>query len=145
MTPNIPIPTDSLYKFMATFGLALIVASLLATVFVVDRANHKIVEAATELFELQRGAQPVPEDWKKGVEKRIDVAVSDRSAFTVILALFGGIGVVLALVGFNLWWKIQPLHDELLELQVKKARLELYGSIEAPGKAAPMKAQKSDS
>ena len=44
------------------------------------------------------------------------------------------------------WAKIQPLHDELLELQVAKARMEVHGSNvyrELPERPKPKKAAKN--
>lgn len=130
MQPNVPIPTDSYHKFLATFGLALIISSLIASVFVTDRANDKIIAAAYEAFEYELEGKEVPQSLQAAIERRVEVASSDRTTFTYALGSGLAVGVILSFLGFSGWRKLQPLHDELLELQVAKARKEVHGDLE---------------
>ncbi|WP_313317741.1 hypothetical protein [Stenotrophomonas sp.] len=131
MQPNVPIPTDNLYKFLATFGLALIVAAMVGLFVIHKSSNDEIFTVAEMMFAIGKDGTDktdVGKDMMSVYEKRIDIVASNRQVGTGALVLIFGIGWTFALIGFQRWAKIQPLHDELLELQVAKARKEVHGS-----------------
>ena len=49
MTPGFSIPTDNIYKFYALLGLALIISSMLAFVYVYDSSRARTIEWSEEL------------------------------------------------------------------------------------------------
>lgn len=152
MQANIPIPTDNLYKFLALFGLVLIVSGFAGLYLAYATTNAELVTIAERNYELTREQAPsrkegmpiwttlmadtVHEESKKGLyallQKRVTIAVENRTIYLTVLSLMIGIGVALAIRGFTQWAKIQPLHDRLLELQVLKAEKEHAQSSETP-------------
>ncbi|MBD9534637.1 hypothetical protein IB227_02080 [Stenotrophomonas sp. STM01] len=145
MQPNIPVPTDNLYKFQALFGLVIIISAIAGLYLTYATTNAELVTIADRFYELEKeqlaaqqetvavGAVAVSDSRSanaaKGVkavlEKRIEVAVSNRRTYVAVLFLGMFLGGVLAYFGFTKWAKIQPMHDRLLELQVQKAEKEL--------------------
>ncbi|GEM_PF-906487 len=126
MQPNVPVPTDSLYKFLALFGLVLMISSLLGTVALVRSSNQQIFEAAKEVAAIGTPQSKEAEDYVKAMQRKAVIAAEDRDGLAWLLAICGAIGVAFSIAGFTRWHKIQPLHDELLELQVAKARMEVH-------------------
>jgi hypothetical protein len=145
MQPNVPIPTDNLYKFMALFGLAIIISAMVGLYLAYATTNAELIAVSDRYYELEKeqladqqeavaiGATVASDarsvNAAKGVkavlEKRIEVAVWNRLAYTVFLFLVMFGGGLLAFFGFKAWAKIQPLHDRLLQLQVDKAEKDL--------------------
>lgn len=142
MQPNVPVPTDNLYKFQALFGLTLIISSLLGTVWLVQSSNDQIYEAAKEVASIDPASSPAAKDYAKAMAIKAKLAAKDRDGLVWFLFLAGGVGMIATVTGFAKWAKIQPLHDELLELQVAKARMEVHRSNvyrELPERPKPKK------
>lgn len=127
MQPSIPVPTDNLHKFMATFGLVLIVFSVGAMIFAYNSAHRELISIAETYLALEDKTGKSVQEMKELLEKRIDILASNRVFYLFLLTLPFAVGWVMAWTGFERWRKLQPLHDELLELQVVKARIEAYG------------------
>lgn len=75
-------------------------------------------------------SEPDQAEFKKHVESQI---ADLRDSTEIAMFIVGGalaIGGWLCASGFLRWSKIQPLHDELLELQVAKARREVNGNLD---------------
>ena len=53
MQPQIPMPTDNLYKFIALFGFALVMSSLLGTVYVSISTNSNILTYVSEMENIE--------------------------------------------------------------------------------------------
>jgi len=130
MTPNIPIPTDHVYKFHALCGLAFLISSLVVLVYSHDRFNERIVKNTLELAILKsRDNLSQEEELKKQLLSRIlEVNHSDRKFIPKALGVFAGMGILMMGYGFIVWHtKVQPNQDRLLELQIKKLEREILG------------------
>ena len=145
MQPNVPVPTDNLYKLMALFGLVLIISALFTAAYVHVNVNNKHFSYVDVYYGPTTRNEPDQAEFKKHIESQVD-ALHDGSELAMSIA--GGalaIGGWLCILGFKRWAKIQPLHDELLELQIAKARKEVHGSNvyrELPKQPKPKKATK---
>jgi hypothetical protein len=92
MDPRIPVPTDNIYKFLATFGLVVMVVSL-TLMFVNSRAaNQVIFDSAQTYYDLKGSEDPLIEDREKLLDKQVQVAVSNREHGKWILAVIFTIG-----------------------------------------------------
>ncbi|MBN8802311.1 MAG: hypothetical protein ABS96_12995 [Lysobacteraceae bacterium SCN 69-123] len=142
MQPNVPIPTDSIYKFMTLFGFMLLVTTVVSTVYVHKSTNDELLAIAEAKYRLTVYLAARKADSKQITkalqeedmamqaihDRRAEIAASDRGFYLKVLALPGGMGLALFGFGFYRWIKEQPLHDELLRLQVTKARLDVHGT-----------------
>lgn len=145
MQPNVPIPTDNLYKFQALFGLAIIISAMVGLYLTYATTNAELIAVSDRFYELEKeqladqqeavaiGATVASDarsaDAAKGVkavlEKRVEIAIQNRQTYLLTLAVVIFLAAVLAGSGFWKWAQIQPLHDRLLQLQVQKAEKEL--------------------
>lgn len=128
MESRIPLPTDNIYKFYALFGLVLLVTSIAAFLYVHKTSNELAFEAYIEYAELDTKEHPTPVEKKRKeiIEKRLEIAVKDRDFYNYALSALIGVG--LFLVGFGFWkWEkdVQPRQDDLLDLQIEKAKQDL--------------------
>lgn len=134
MESKIPVPTDNIYKFVATFGLVVTVASLTLMILNSDSTNKAIWDAAFEYYDLSASADPLKEKKTEIIEKQIKVASSNRVYGSLFLSILFAIGSLISVEGFRRWFKfIQPLSDEILELQRDKLRLEVEQLRKASG------------
>ena len=125
MQPNVPIPTDNLYKFQALFGLVLIISGLFAGAYVQLSALEKRYSLARELVESSDLIKP---EVQKQILRQIKTTRYLEMLGGAVIGLAIGAGVLMARSGFKRWGEVQPVLDELLELQVAKARKEAHGS-----------------
>lgn len=138
MESKIPLPTDNIYKFYALFGLLLFISSLAAYLYLHKSTNELIFETAVIVEELETREKPSAADIKRKemAEKRVSIAVEDRKAFNSVLAFLALLGASLMGLGFAVWqFKVQPLQDKLLNLQIQKAEQELQKPLRVPFKA----------
>lgn len=138
MESRIPLPTDNIYKFYALFGLALIVSSMLAIVYLQKTTNDLIFTTVLEYEELAAKEHPsVTESKRKEIiEKKLEIAVADKKYYSYALGGILGLGLVLSWVGFTKWQKeIQPKQDKLLDLQIAKAEEDLKKPKRLPFRA----------
>lgn len=138
MESKIPLPTDNIYKFYALFGLALIVSSMLAIVYLQKTTNDLIFTTAFEYEELvAKEHLSVTESKRKEIfEKKLEIAVADKKYYSYALGGILGLGLVLSWVGFTKWQKeIQPKQDKLLDLQIAKAEEDLKPATRKPFRA----------
>lgn len=126
MDPRIPVPTDNIYKFLATFGLVVMVVSL-TLMFVNSRtANQVVFDSAQAYYDLKSNEDPLIEEREELLNKQVQVAVSNREHGKWILAIIFAIGFYSSCFGFYRWYRnVQPVHDEILELQKRKLELEI--------------------
>tara|TARA_R100000049_G_scaffold5408_1_gene17130 strand:+ start:30298 stop:30705 length:408 start_codon:yes stop_codon:yes gene_type:complete len=126
MESKLPIPTDNIYKFSATFGLALMAISMTLLVLNGHQTNEIIWQNANAIYELQAAKTDFSDEKQKILEKKIEIAVENRDILKWLFAVLFAIGFYGSLYGFHKWYKkIQPMHDEILELQRKKLALEV--------------------
>lgn len=126
MTPKLPVPTDNIYKFLTLFGLTLIALSLTLAVLNVNFANEEIWRKANAYFDLQAEVGPSKAEREKLILNDIDRLNTDREVGKWFLSGIFIIGFCMSIFGFYKWIrKVQPAHDELLELEREKLRLEI--------------------
>lgn len=128
MNPNIPIPTDSVHKFYAGFGLVVFIASLIAAVYIHNSTNEKVInwfEVSVKLEKLENKTE-VDIAQLKRIEELIDVTKKDRKTFLYFLFSASFFGLFVAGWGFQAWEKkIQPLLDKKMELEIELLELEI--------------------
>ncbi|WKC35372.1 hypothetical protein QYM18_12870 [Ectopseudomonas chengduensis] len=128
MENRIPLPTDSLYKFVALFSMSLVIGAFYLTFYASDSSNAVIYDNWSELSSLESLKEPNAEQAarKQLLEKRIEVAVEDRKTFVnlaVFLAMVGTLGVY---IGFAFWIrKQQKVADQMAQNQLELSRLQL--------------------
>ena len=128
MNPNIPIPTDSVHKYYAGFGLVVFIACLVASVYVQFTTNESIMKwhEETAKIEKQKVVSKVDQDRLVRMKELINVLKSDKETFLTTLFTFALIGLIVSGWGFQHWEKyIQPRMDEKLELENELLRQEI--------------------
>jgi hypothetical protein len=146
MENKIPLPTDSIYKFYALFGLLLFIFSLGATIYVSHSTNDLVFSSAIEYEILKAIEKPTATEIAKrqGIEKRVEIALADKKFFLYALGVLSGFGMLAMIYGFTKWHRdIQPIQDETAKLQLEKLKLEVAGltqhSTGPAQKAAPVR------
>lgn len=126
MDPRIPVPTDNIYKFLATFGLVVMVVSL-TLLFINGRtANQVIFNSAKAYYDLKSSEDPLLEEREKLLDRQVQIAVNNREHGKWLLAVVFAIGFYSSCFGFYRWFrKVQPVHDQISELQRQKLELEI--------------------
>lgn len=126
MNTNIPVSTDNIYKFLATFGLVVMVASMTLMILNVSATNKTVWEAASAIYDLEVSDDPLKEKRMKLLESEIGIAASNRTFGRWSLTVIFTLGLFASFEGFRRWYKhIQPVYDEILELEREKLRLEV--------------------
>jgi hypothetical protein len=131
MESRIPVPTDSIYKFCALFGLLVAVFSVGSMIYVNKTTNELAFSSWVEYEELKQIKTPnVSEAAKiKSLERRLEIAQADKKAFQSALSWMFALAWIPIVYGFWKWHShLQPMQDELLQLQIKKLRRELNES-----------------
>lgn len=127
MYSKIPLPTDNVYKFYALFGLALLMFGLASILYVNKATNDFMATAYVDLEELKSQAilKPRDEARKRILERQVEVAKNDKEFFLSGAAGVAAIGTLAMVLGFTRWQlRIQPVQDEIADLQLAKLRHE---------------------
>ena len=130
MDKFIPIPTDSIYKFYALFGLLLFVFSIGALLYVIKSTNELVFSSVIDIEIYKAIDKPTSVDIAKltAAEKRVEIAVSDKKFFVRAISVISAIAIFSMAYGFRQWHtKVQPIQDEIAKLQLEKLRREMYG------------------
>lgn len=125
---QIPLPTDNIYKFYALFGLALFIFSLGAGIYETHATNELVFQTVVEQEALKQiqNPSPVDEARKLILQKRYDIGVTDSKVIRVLLIALAVGSFYLMIYGFWKWHKkVQPVQNEIAELQRDKLRLEV--------------------
>lgn len=128
MENRVPVPTDSIYKFYALFGLLLFVFCAASTIYVTRSTNDLIFTSSIEYEILKAIEKPTAVETAKreGIEKRVEIAVSDKALFSKVLGVIAGLAIVAMAYGFSKWHRqVQPIQDETARLQLEKLRHEV--------------------
>jgi len=128
MQDRLPIPTDNIYKFYALFGLLLFVFAFASMLYLVKAQNTFVAEALVEIETLKALQSPPPGQLARRqiLERLVEVEKSDKTFLNCAASVLAAAGFFLMVVGFGRWHKyIQPRQDELLDLQIRKLKLEL--------------------
>ena len=128
MENHIPLPTDSLYKFCALFGILIVIVFGGASIYLNTKTNATLIELAIDYETLKSIEErtKVQETEFKLVERQIEIAVSDKNAFMYFISAFIVLGLFLLVYGFSKCYKIvQPIQDETARLNLEKLRNEV--------------------
>lgn len=128
MKSNIPLPTDNIYKFYALFGLLLLIFSAGSTLYVSHSTNDLIFSSYIEYETFNAIEKPTAVEIakRKGTEKRVEIALSDKEFFLRALGSLFAVAIIAMVYGFTKWHReIQPVQDETARLQLEKLKLEI--------------------
>ncbi len=135
MDPRVPISTDNIHKFQATFGLVIIITAFVLFVLNNQHANQSIISNLEKLLVIDESAKQA-EEHEKLYKRQIDVAVSNRTHYTYVVIL--AIGILVSWSGFTRWSKqVQPFHDDILRLEKEKLELEVAALRNQAGSDSP--------
>jgi len=118
------VPTDNVYKFLAIFGLVMVIASFWGAITQTSLTNKVAVASAPEIAALEANQSPTPGEKAKldVLKKRLQVAVEDRKTINNYCTVLAALGTLASFIGFSFWYsKIQKHQDRLLNLQVLEA------------------------
>ncbi|WP_217520012.1 MULTISPECIES: hypothetical protein [Vibrio] len=128
ISSNMNLPTDNLYKFLALFGLLLTVTGCYMFNSSYTNFNNEYISSIVELAKYENIEKPTKYEvtQKKALEKIIELLKANKP-FNLNVSMFVIIiGLITMFYGFCRWHnKLQPKLDELLDLQVAKAKLEV--------------------
>ena len=130
MQPTLPVPTDSLYKFAALFGLVLLVTSIIAFNTSYNNTHAELTSLAQKYIDIELKQGTAARQMRHLLERQIEIADANRDFRAFFIAITLAIGTLSSGWGFLMWHRLQPLRDELLELEVLLARKEVHGDIE---------------
>ncbi|WP_078118479.1 hypothetical protein [Thiosocius teredinicola] len=128
MQGQIPLPTDSLYKFSALFGLLIVIASFASIMLISKSTNDLLFESNVEYVTLKSmQARSVPQEAQfSALKRKIEVALDDKKFLRNAISVFAAFGFCLLGWGFYKWYvEVQPVQDELARLSLKKLKREL--------------------
>ena len=127
MTPGFSIPTDNIYKFYALLGLALVISSMLAFVYVYDSHRAQVIEWSEEIRQLSYKKSHTEGESERidNLQHLIDVEGSNKEFYMTVIGAVGGSGISIGIIGLVVWqFRVQPRSDRLLDLQIKSLELE---------------------
>lgn len=128
MESKIPLPTDSIYKFYALFGLLLFISSMASALYVSRSTNELLFVSAIEYETLAAIKNPAPVEIakKNGINKRVEIALTDRKFLIYLIGVIAGGAIIFMIYGFRKWHRIiQPIQDEISRLQLEKLKFEI--------------------
>lgn len=132
MMPNIPLPTDNLYKFTCLFGLALIVASCVFLPINYDKHLtlkiqylEKIVELKNKYDTTEKLSEREKQELKLN-EKLLEISSQNEDFSSHILFGILGTGIGLSVIGFGRWYTVTHKQEQRIRvIQLEKLELEL--------------------
>jgi len=126
MESKFPIPTDNIFKFMALFGLVVMVTSMSLMIYENSSTNQTVLSRAIAIYDLEASEDAHKEEKSALLLKEIEVAAGNGKIFRWSLAFMFAIGLYVSIDGFRRWYSvIQPIHDDILDLQKQKLELEV--------------------
>ena len=128
MQDKLSIPTDNIYKFYALFGLVLFIFSASGVLYVNKITNELLFSTIVEkeTIEVIEHKNAVDEAKLKMIEKRQEIAISDKKFFFSCFNVLVVIATSLSIYGFWIWQRVlQPIQDETAKLQLEKLRIEV--------------------
>ncbi|HBO1048223.1 hypothetical protein [Pseudomonas aeruginosa] len=128
MENKIPLPTDSLYKFVALFSMTIVIGAFYLAFYAGESSNAVVYENWSELASLQSLEKPNAEQAarKEMLERKIEIAVENRKTLVKLAAFLAGGGTLGVYVGFAFWIrKQQKVADQIAENQLELSRLQL--------------------
>ena len=123
-----PSWVDPVNRLLALCGLLTFIVSCGLLVRVVESADDRILDMVEASEVLKRVPRPseVQELRRAVLEQKIDLAVSNRQTYTVLLIVVAATAANVSWFGFKRWLgRAQPQADELARLRIEVARLKL--------------------
>lgn len=81
MDSKFPLPTDNIYKFMALFGLVIMITSVSLLIYTQTKANQAVWGNAIAIYDLEAGGDPRKDDKIKILNRQLEIAASDMKTF----------------------------------------------------------------
>ncbi len=128
MESRVPLPTDSIYKFYALFGLLLLIFGFGSTVYLSKSTNELIFDSAVEIEILKAlPERSVGEEARfRILERKVTVAVEDKEAMLTGIAALIVVGAIAMLFGFWKWqFEVQPIQDEIAKFSLQRLKQEV--------------------
>lgn len=128
MESRIPLPTDNIFKFYALFAMFVFVSSFVTMLYQTEKTNDLIFNTYVEQATLGEKENPSASDEarKLMLEKKLDLAISDKIFFRWLLAGVAAFAFWSAVYGFTRWHRhVQPMLDEAQRIQIEIAKLNL--------------------
>lgn len=122
------IPTDNIYKFLTLFGLVLVIFGCYIFTSTNDNFNNKYIDSLISKSKLELIKDPNSYELKQieALEKKIELLVADKPFYIRFSTIITAFGTSFMVYGFKKWYfDLQPKLDELLDLQLKKAKAEV--------------------
>lgn len=128
MEKLIPLPTDSLYKFCAMFGLLIIIFCIGSLLYVNESTNNFIFEVAIDydLLKKNKNRTEIEAAQFDLLEKKFNLIKENKSFYSNSIVLLFVFGILMTSYGFKQWYLlIQPSQDEIIRLTIKKLKQEV--------------------
>jgi hypothetical protein len=148
MESQIPLPTDNIYKFYALFGLLLFISCMGSFVYIEHTTYEFVYQTAIEMESINRIANPSPADLatKEILDKHVGFAVGTKNLTIRALAVILAGSLYLMGYGFRKWHKeVQPVQDEMANLQLEKLRYEVSQLPKAASSSSAIEVPKEES
>ena len=129
MNPNIPLPTDNIFKFYAMFGLVIMLTTSIMIFVRNEEYNQRAFDRYTPMKLLE--ANENLEDHQTLElylhEKKSEIDKSNKNfELSLYIFLFFLPGMISTIYGFYMWHtKIQPKQNMLIDLQLEKLEAEI--------------------
>lgn len=128
MDSKIPLPTDNIYKFLATFGLVLMVSALTLLIYTYQATNDVVFKNASAIYDLESSDRSDDDKERRAklLTREVEVAVSNRNIGKWFFSGLFVLGLMASVIGFGRWYMyVQPEYDRALKLQNEKLELEV--------------------
>ncbi|MDT4289560.1 hypothetical protein RO575_08315 [Methylomonas sp. MO1] len=129
MEPEVPLPTDNIYKFYAMFGLVVMLTTGIMFFIRAEEYNRRaferyapirILEAKDKLTDSEKLDLFIHEQ-KQAIDKSNKEFELGLYVFLFLLP-----GTLSTAYGFYMWHtKIQPKQDELIDLQIERLKVDI--------------------
>lgn len=130
MFPNIPVPTDNIYKFYAISGVVLALLSIVSLVYVYSamlrEGDINFVELITLELDAGNNADNVKNTQLEFKKKFFEIKFKNLSAAKTLLLSTSVLGMSVAAYGFVCWHsRVQVRDNDIAELQREKLKCEI--------------------
>ena len=145
MAPNVPLPTDNIYKFACLFGLALIVVAVFSFVSVYTSSLDRKIKHSEVVISLEAKTErsKAEADLLELNKRLLEITKSNEDAARNLIFVVLGLGLVLSAVGATAWYRlIQTRDDQLASLQLRKLIAEV-NKLEHQSAAPESKSEQS--
>ncbi len=128
MTPRIPLPTDSIYKFYALSGIIFFITAVIMIYITQKNYNEQVYERYIPMQILSnKDVLNEKEELELEILKSKDkIEKDDRNIMMKLFSVVLSLAIICMMYGFFKWHTIlQPSQNKLMELEIKKLEKEL--------------------